>query len=154
FVQGLVAKKFPGMLQGLLAQGHEIQSHGHTHRPLFGMDRRTLRVELENAREAVRDACGVEVTSFRAPDFSILQENIWALEVLADCGFEVDSSIFPMQMKRYGIARQSIQPCQYDLPGGAKILEAPVAVWKFGNTKVPVAGGGYFRLLPRFILEN
>jgi peptidoglycan/xylan/chitin deacetylase (PgdA/CDA1 family) len=31
FVQGLVAEAFPRMLRDLIAQGHEIQSHGYSH---------------------------------------------------------------------------------------------------------------------------
>lgn len=154
FVQGRVAETFPKMLQLLLAEGHEIQSHGHSHRPLFRMNRGELRVELERARKTVEDACGVEVTAFRAPDFSIDHRNIWALEVLAECGFKVDSSIFPMRMKRYGVARWNTEPACLSLPNGAQIWEAPVAVWNWRAWRAPVAGGGYFRLLPHWVLRR
>jgi len=76
FVQGKVAEAFPRMLQDLVRQGHEIQSHGYSHRPLYGMDRKALRTELELAVKTVEDACGVRVTAFRAPDFSILPSNL------------------------------------------------------------------------------
>jgi polysaccharide deacetylase family protein (PEP-CTERM system associated) len=154
FVQGLVAQAYPKLLQELLAEGHEIQSHGHTHRPLFRMDRKTLQAEVENARKSIEDACGVRATAFRAPDFSILEENLWALEVLAELGFEIDSSIFPMRMKRYGIANWETGPRQVKLQNGSQILEVPVAIWPVGSLKFPVAGGGYFRLLPQPVLER
>jgi polysaccharide deacetylase family protein (PEP-CTERM system associated) len=153
FVQGRVAETFPRLLQELLAEGHEIQSHGYSHRPLFQMDRNSLRTELELARKTVEDACGVQVTAFRAPDFSILKHNLWALELLAENGFEVDSSIFPMAMKRYGIGDWDLSPSRVRLASGAEILEVPVAVWTAGRVRVPVAGGGYFRLLPQAMLE-
>ncbi|MDB6022378.1 MAG: uncharacterized protein JWQ04_2235 [Pedosphaera sp.] len=153
FVQGRVAETFPEMLQTLLAEGHEIQSHGYSHRPLFGMNRRELRTELERARKSVEDACGVRVTAFRAPDFSIVPKNLWALESLAECGFTVDSSIFPMRMKRYGIAGWETLPRQMRLDNGGMIWEAPVAVWNWRGWRAPVAGGGYFRLLPHVILR-
>ena len=63
-----------------------------------------LKADLEKSRKTVEDACGVKVTSFRAPDFSIVSDNLWALETLAELGFQVDSSIFPMKMRRYGVA--------------------------------------------------
>ncbi len=148
FVQGLVAEKFPGLVRRLVALGHEVQSHGHTHRPLHGMDRRALRAELDTSRKAIEDAAGVRVTAFRAPDFSILSSNLWALEVLSECGYEVDSSIFPMATKRYGISEWPLTPSRVRLPNGAQILEVPVAVWRRGRLRFPVAGGGYFRLLP------
>jgi len=121
FVQGRVAETFPRLLRELLAAGHEIQSHGYSHRPLFSMDRKALRTELEYARKTVEDACGVRVTAFRAPDFSIV--------------------------------RWEIGPHRVALPGGAAILEVPVAIATLGGMRIPVAGGGYFRLVPQPILD-
>ncbi|MBA4147180.1 MAG: DUF3473 domain-containing protein [Verrucomicrobia bacterium] len=154
FVQGLVAKRFPILLQELVREGHEIQSHGHTHRPLFKMDRRALRSELESAKKSVEDACGARVTAFRAPDFSILEENLWALEILAEAGFEVDSSVFPKKMKRYGIGGWNCFPERLMLANGKSILEAPVAMLQIGGMRIPVAGGGYFRLMPKRIIHE
>lgn len=154
FVQGRVAETFPHLLQQLVAEGHEIQSHGYSHRPVNKMDRKELQVELELARKTVEDACGVQVTAFRAPDFTIDRENIWALEVLVETGFKVDSSIFPMRTHRYGISGYPTVPHWVQLPSGASIMEAPVAIWSSGNVRIPVAGGGYFRLIPGFILQR
>jgi len=154
FVQGMVAEAFPAMLRDLLVQGHEIQSHGYSHRPLFGMDRPALRKELEYAKKSVEDACGVRVSSFRAPDFSIVRRNLWALEILAELGFDTDSSIFPMDMGRYGIAGWEIGPHRVALPGGGEIFEVPVAIATLASLRLPVAGGGYVRLLPGALLEG
>ncbi len=154
FVQGRVAETFPHLLQHLVAEGHEIQSHGYSHRPVNKMDRKELKVELELARKTVEDACGVQVTAFRAPDFTIDRENIWALEVLVETGFKVDSSIFPMRTHRYGISGYPTVPHWVQLPSGASIMEVPVAIWSSGKIRLPVAGGGYFRLIPGIILER
>jgi polysaccharide deacetylase family protein (PEP-CTERM system associated) len=153
FIQGRVAETFPDMLVDLLAEGHEIQSHGYSHRPLYEMDRAALRDELERAKKTVEDACGVSVTAFRAPDFSILPSNLWALETLAELGFEVDSSIFPLKTRRYGVPGWGVAPRHVQFPNGDRIFEVPVAIGRIGPLNVPVAGGGYFRLLPRTILE-
>ena len=154
FVQGRVAETFPKLLQGLVTAGHEIQSHGYSHRPVDKMNRNELRVELQLARKTVEDACGVQVTAFRAPDFTIGNENIWALEVLAETGFKVDSSIFPMRTHRYGVAGYPTVPHWIDLPNNAGILEVPVAIWSSGKLRMPVAGGGYFRLIPSMLIEK
>jgi polysaccharide deacetylase family protein (PEP-CTERM system associated) len=154
FIQGMVAEAFPQMIRDLLAQGHEIQSHGYSHRPLYKMDRAALRTELERARKSVEDAGGVRINSFRAPDFSILPENLWALESLAENGFEIDSSIFPMKTRRYGVPGWGLEPRIVPLANGAEIFEVPVAMARMGPVVLPVAGGGYFRLLPRVILET
>ena len=152
FVQGRVAETFPALVRTLVAEGHEVQAHGYSHRPLYAMDRRELRQELERARQTVEDAAGLPVTAFRAQDFSILAQNLWALETLCDVGFEVDSSIFPMHFRRYGIRGWELGPHEIALPDGRKILEVPVAIWRRGRWRAPVAGGGYFRVLPRRIV--
>jgi len=154
FVQGRVAEAFPKLIQELVIEGHEIQSHGHSHRPLSRMNRAELRDECERARATVEDAAGTRVTAFRAQDFSIGAENLWALDVLAEVGFSVDSSIFPIRTPRYGISGWPLGPHEVALPGGGVMLEVPVAVWKSGPCRIPVAGGGYFRLAPATLLAR
>jgi polysaccharide deacetylase family protein (PEP-CTERM system associated) len=154
FVQGMVAQAYPRLLQELVAAGHEIQSHGHSHRPLYAMDRAALRRELDYSIKTVEDACGVRVTAFRAPDFSILPGNLWALESLAESGFTVDSSIFPLKTSRYGVPGWMLGPHHVGFPGGGGIFEVPVAIATLAGFKLSVAGGGYFRLLPTVVLER
>jgi polysaccharide deacetylase family protein (PEP-CTERM system associated) len=154
FVQGMVAKAFPGLVRTFLEQGHEVQSHGHSHRPLHGMNRDELRRELEFARKTLEDALGARIIMFRAQDFSILRDNIWALELIAEAGFEIDSSIFPLRTKRYGISGWPVGPSQARMQSGAVLVEVPVAVVKYGALWLPVAGGGYFRLLPQALLRR
>lgn len=154
FVQGRVAETFPDLVASLVTAGHEVQSHGYSHRPLFAMNRRELREELERAKSTVEDAAGVAVTAFRAQDFSIDARNLWALEMLVEVGFEVDSSIFPMRARNYGIANWPLVPHYVETNGGLRILEVPVAIWAIGSLRIPVAGGGYFRVLPRGVIER
>lgn len=154
FVQGMVAEAFPGLVASLVADGHEVQAHGYSHRPLHEMTPAELRDELERSKKTVEDAAGVPVTAFRAQDFSILEQNLWALETLAQVGFEIDSSIFPMRTRRYGIANWRRDPHYVVLEGGTRILEVPVAIWSPGPIRVPVAGGGYLRLLPERLFER
>jgi polysaccharide deacetylase family protein (PEP-CTERM system associated) len=154
FVQGLVAEAFPRLVESLVSLGHEVQSHGYSHRPLFEMSRKELREEVVRGRKTVEDAAGVGVWAFRAQDFSILSQNLWALDELSEAGYEVDSSIFPMQTRRYGIPGWDVGPCQVTVRTGAEILEVPVAIWTVGRWRVPVAGGGYFRVLPQAILTH
>jgi polysaccharide deacetylase family protein (PEP-CTERM system associated) len=154
FVQGRVAEAYPSLVGELASLGHEIQSHGYSHRSLAGMTRDELRRELDYARKTVEDACGTEVTAFRAPDFSILESNLWALELLAEAGFAVDSSIFPGRLRRYGIAGWAPGPQRLVLRSGAEILEVPVAVWNVRGLPVPVGGGGYLRLFPLAVIKR
>jgi polysaccharide deacetylase family protein (PEP-CTERM system associated) len=153
FVQGKVAEKFPNLVSALVAEGHEVQSHGYSHRPLFAMNGPELREELERAKKTVEDAAGTAVTAFRAQDFSILAGNLWALETLVDVGFEIDSSIFPMRSRYYGIPGWRLEPHHVVMDGDRRILEVPVAICSIGRIRLPVAGGGYLRVLPRRVIE-
>jgi polysaccharide deacetylase family protein (PEP-CTERM system associated) len=87
------------------------------------------------------------VVGFRAPTFSVMPETAWAIDILADCGFVYDSSIFPVRHDRYGIPTAPRWPF---LAEGNKqtILELPPATLRLFGQNVPVAGGGYFRLFP------
>jgi polysaccharide deacetylase family protein (PEP-CTERM system associated) len=154
FVQGRVAETFPGLVQQLVAEGHEIQSHGYSHRPLYAMDRQALREELLRSHETVEQAAGTAVSAFRAQDFSITAESLWVLDVLAEVGFSIDSSIFPMRTGRYGIAGWPLGPHYVDVANGSRLLEVPVAVWGRGRWRLPVGGGGYFRVAPAKLLEH
>ena len=155
FIQGKVAEAFPNLVSSLVAEGHEVQSHGYSHRPLYSMNHVALRSELERAKKTVEDAAGTAVTAFRAQDFSILRENLWAIESLAEVGFEIDSSIFAMRSRHYGIAKWRVEPHYLTGAGGGRVLEVPVAIWSMmGGLRLPVAGGGYFRLLPRRVIER
>jgi polysaccharide deacetylase family protein (PEP-CTERM system associated) len=153
FVQGRVAETFPAMVAELVAAGHEVQSHGYSHRPLDRMAPAALREEFARAKATVEDAAGTEVTAFRAQDFSVLAGNLWALEALVEAGFTTDSSIFPMRAGRYGISGWPLEPHRLVLSGG-RLLEVPVAVGRLGPLRIPLAGGGYFRLLPEPVLER
>ena len=152
FVQGRVAESFPDAVATLVAEGHEVQSHGYSHRPLSAMDRDELREELTRAKETVEDAAGTPVTTFRAQDFSVVASNLWALETLADVGFEIDSSVFPMRSRHYGVPGWELGPHHVIVDGETRILEVPVAIWPLGRLRFPVAGGGYFRVLPTWLL--
>ena len=154
FVQGRVAETFPKLVRDLVDEGHEVQSHGYSHRPLFRMNRAELLDEVKRSRATVEDAAGVPVSAFRAQDFSIGAENLWALETLAELGFTVDSSIFPLRTPRYGISGWPLGPHEVELPGGGRLLEVPVAVWAPGRWRIPVGGGGYFRVTPARLLAR
>ena len=155
FVLGEVAQKHPATIQRIHDEGHEIASHGMSHTPLWRLDRRGFEMELaqfdRTIHEILRD---VRVRGFRAATFSLDSSTSWALEVLADNGYEYDSSIFPMRTQLYGVSGAPLgiyRPSLADLrrhDEGGRILEFPPSVLAVGPVRVPVGGGSYFRLLP------
>ncbi len=97
FVLGYVAQQHPELVREIDAAGHEIGSHTYWHRMLYHLTREQFRDDLRKSRDLLQDLTGKPVTSFRAPSFSVVRSTMWALQVLADEGFTIDSSIFPDQ---------------------------------------------------------
>lgn len=148
FVLGWVAERHPDLVREIRAGGHEVACHGYAHRLVYRMDRETLRADLRRARQAIEDASGAAVAGYRAPTFSIVRGSLWALEVLAEEGFEYDSSVFPIHHDRYGIPDAPRFPHRLALPGGAVLWEFPITTLEIAGQRVPFSGGGYFRLAP------
>lgn len=154
FVLGLAAEKAPELVREIQAAGHEIQSHGYGHELLYGLTRAQLHEDLERSKKLLEDMTGQEIFGYRAPAFTITLANLWALDVLVDCGYRYDSSVFPVQTSRYGIDGAPWYPHRLRTPGGREILELPVATYRLGRRRLPVGGGGYFRLFPYAVIRR
>ena len=155
FVQGMVVKQYPFLVKEIHQKGHEVQSHGFSHRPVNGMRPDEFKWELKETSKYIEDITGKPVYGFRAPDFSIDEKSSWAFEVMYECGIRYDSSIFPLKTLRYGISGFKIGYSIISTPSG-NIEELPVSVleiewWK--GMRIPVGGGGYFRLFPSWFLS-
>ncbi|MCE9552262.1 MAG: DUF3473 domain-containing protein [Planctomycetes bacterium] len=147
FVLCWVAEHYPHLVREIHAGGHEIGSHSYWHRLIYNQTPAEFREDLVRSRDILEGLIGQRVTSYRAPSFSITNKSLWALDILIEEGFKVDSSIFPIYHDRYGIpgARRDLH--QVERAGGT-LWEFPVSVKEFAGWKLPVSGGGYFRLYP------
>jgi polysaccharide deacetylase family protein (PEP-CTERM system associated) len=147
FILGWVAEREPGLVRAIRAQGHEIACHGYGHQMITRLSRAQFREDIERARGAIEMAADVSVIGYRAPTFSVVKETLWSLEVLAEAGFEYDSSIFPIVHDRYGVPDAPRFPHRRE-SGSGSIVEFPLSTVEGGSWRFPVAGGGYFRLAP------
>ena len=148
FILGWVADRCPALVRAIVDSGHEIGSHGYGHRMLTRGSQANFREDLIRAKSTIEDQTGSRVTCFRAPSYSITSKTLWALEILAEFGFEYDSSIFPIRHDYYGIPNAPRFPHYWSLQSGARLLEFPPSTVQILGTNVPIAGGGYLRLLP------
>jgi len=147
FVLGWVADRHPGLVREIHAAGHEIGSHSYWHRQIYQQTPEEFRRDLQQSRDILVDLIGQRVIAHRAPSFSIVRESLWALEILAEEGFEVDSSIYPIHHDRYGIPDAPRAPHRIVTPAGP-LWQFPLATHRIAGLNVPVSGGGYFRALP------
>ena len=148
FVLGWVAEHYPAVVRAIVDGGHEIGCHSYAHRLVYDLTPEEFRQDTRRGVMAIEDACGVTPRVYRAPSYSITRESMWALEILVECGFTCDSSIYPIAHDRYGIAGAERHAHILQTPAGP-IREVPIATVELANGRVaPIGGGGYLRLLP------
>jgi polysaccharide deacetylase family protein (PEP-CTERM system associated) len=148
FVLGWVAERYPALVQDIAARGHEVACHGYGHQMINRQTRLEFAKDVQRAKTAIEDAAGTAVVGFRAPTFSVTRETLWSLEVLWEAGFLYDSSIFPIVHDRYGIPDAPRFPHRIPVMNGHGIAEFPMSTVLLLGRRLPVAGGGYLRLLP------
>ncbi|MEO3691076.1 XrtA system polysaccharide deacetylase [Roseateles paludis] len=144
FTLGWIAERYPQLVKSIVAQGHELASHGYGHERASDLDRDALRQDLTRAKALLEDLGGVEVIGYRAPSFSIGKNNLWAFDVLQETGHRYSSSVYPIAHDHYGMPDSP--RFAYEVRPG--LLEIPVTTVRMGSRNLPSSGGGYFRLLP------
>lgn len=154
FVLGLAAEKAPNIVREIQEAGHEVQSHGYGHRLVHTLTPEQFRADLERSKKLLEDITGSAITGYRAPAFTITLETLWALDVLVECGFRYDSSVFPVPMRRYGIEGAPHYVHRLKTPGGGELIELPVASYRVAGRRIPTGGGGYLRLFPYSVLRR
>jgi polysaccharide deacetylase family protein (PEP-CTERM system associated) len=144
---GWVAERHPELVRRMQAAGHEIASHGYMHQLTYDLTPEDFRTDIRRAKALLQDQAGSEVVGYRAPSYSITERSLWALDVLLEEGYRYDASIFPIRHDRYGIPNAPRHPHRLARAAGS-LIEAPPSTVRLGGHNLPIAGGGYFRLLP------
>jgi polysaccharide deacetylase family protein (PEP-CTERM system associated) len=144
FVLGWVAARHPGLARRIVAEGHELASHGFGH---FRADRQTpneFRDDVRRSKKVLEDLGGVSVRGYRAPTFSFGRDSTWAHAILFEEGYQYSSSVYPVKHDLYGTPSAPRTPFA-PLPG---MIEIPLTTVRFLRIELPASGGGYFRLFP------
>jgi peptidoglycan-N-acetylglucosamine deacetylase len=154
FCLGWIAKKYPKKIREICSLGYQIGSHGSDHRLVYQSSPSTFRKDTLQSKFTIEDLLGQRVDYFRAPGFSVVNSCAWALNIIAESGFLVDSSMVAGRHVHGGFVGCPEEPVMLELAGGGQLIEFPLTVsgGLFGvNFYV---GGGYFRLMPGYISEN
>lgn len=150
FFIGRLADDTPGLVKKVAQAGHEIACHSYAHLRIFGINKDEFKEKISTAKRQLEDVSGQRVYGFRAPDFSITESSIWALDVLKETGFVYDSSIYPFGLHDvYGIKGQVASI--HTLPSG--LIEFPLSTAELLGKRIPFGGGGYFRLYPLLLTK-
>jgi polysaccharide deacetylase family protein (PEP-CTERM system associated) len=146
FTLGWVAERQPELIRRIVAEGHELASHGYQHDRVHTLTQEQFAADLIKTKRILEDIGGVEVVGYRAPSFSIGERNRWALDTLAQQGYRYSSSVYPIAHDHYGwpsAPRRAFRPV-----AGSPLIEIPVTTVRTMGKVWPCGGGGFFRLLP------
>lgn len=152
FALGWLAEKRPDLILRIYAAGHEIGTHGYSHRFIYNLRRDEFSAELKRSVEILQNLTGSPIKAHRAAFFSVTRDSLWALDILLEQGLTIDSSIFPVWNYRYGIPEAPRFPYWYQKNGG-RLAEFPISTLRLFGTNIPIAGGFYLRLLPYPVLK-
>jgi polysaccharide deacetylase family protein (PEP-CTERM system associated) len=146
FTLGWVAERHPRLVRRIVAEGHELASHGWEHVRADAQEPEVFRADVRRTKELLEQTGGTAVKGYRAASFSIGTRNPWALGILAEEGYAYSSSIYPVRHDIYGMPGAPRFPYR-PLPD-SPFREFPISTARLLGRNWPCGGGGYFRLLP------
>lgn len=154
FCLGWIARKYPEVIKKIDALGYDIGSHSDMHQLAYEQNRKEYKADLETSIKSIEDITGKKVISYRAPGFSVTEQNIWVFEELVKHGIEIDCSIFPAKRAHGGFPSFGIsEPCLIKTKG-LQIKEFPLNLFNVLSKEVVLSGGGYFRFFPYKLIKN
>lgn len=149
-----MGKLFPHVIRKIQQCGHEIGCHSNIHTWLNKMTEAECREDTHRAVDSLEQCIGEKVKSYRAPAFSISEDNKWAFEILAENGIERDASIFPAARDFGGFPNFGQKtPCVVEY-NGIRLKEFPVCTTKVMGKEMAYSGGGFFRFFPLGFVEK
>ena len=148
FVLTWNAERYPHLVEEIAAEGHEVATHGFSHRLVYDQGRDLYRQDLERSVTVLDRILGRPPRGYRAPSFSVTSRSMWALDVMLETGLEWDSSIFPVRDSLYGVPGALRFPFVIHAQGTKRLVEFPMTTARVGARNLPLGGGAYLRLLP------
>ena len=154
FVLGWLAEKRPEIVKKILANGHELGSHGYNHQGLDTMTQEEVYQDVKKSLQVLGDLSGnYPIQGYRAPSFSVTKKTWFVFDIFKRLGLKYDSSVYPVYHPDYGVPDFGQKAKRVD-----GVLEIPLNYVSIGKIKLPISGGGYFRLLPyalfKFLLKK
>jgi len=154
FCLGTVAREYPDIIKKISQKGHEIGCHSDMHNWITQLTPENFYQDTKLAIESLEDIIGKKVKGYRAPAFSIGENNKWALEILSELGIEYDCSVFPAIRSFGGFPSFKEQtPCIIKYKN-IEIKEFPIGTTKILGKEIAYSGGGYFRMIPYEMIRN
>jgi polysaccharide deacetylase family protein (PEP-CTERM system associated) len=146
FTLGWVAERYPAVVRRIVADGHELASHGYAHYRVDGQTADQFRTDIARTKKILEDKGGTPIRGYRAATFSVGPTTPWAFKVLEEEGYAYSSSVYPVAHDNY--SNPDAPRFAYRPPGTAKLWEYPISTLRIAGRNIPCGGGGYFRFAP------
>jgi polysaccharide deacetylase family protein (PEP-CTERM system associated) len=151
FTLGWVAQRCPALIRRIVADGHELASHGWDHTRVDAQDPEAFRADVRRTKALLEDTGGIAVQGYRAATFSVGAQTMWAFPILRQEGYAYSSSINPIRHDLYGMPNAPRVPYR---PVADGVMELPMTTVRLLGRNWPCSGGGYFRLLPTMLYRT
>lgn len=153
FCLGWVARKYPHIIKKIDALGYEVATHSDTHQLAYELNKKQFNQDLELSIKSIEDTIGKKVTAYRAPGFSITDDNLWIFDELLKHGIEKDCSVFPANRSHGGLPKFACTKPAYLEVNSGRLKEFPINLHPILGKNIIFSGGGYFRVLPYGMLK-
>ena len=151
FVLGCIAERHPSLVKDIQKHGHEIATHGYGHQRVYTMTPDTFRKDLKKSMSVISQITGSDIKGFRAPEWSIRDDSLWALDILEQEGFMYDSSMAPLPI--IGNSGYIRTPHVLSLNEG-RLWEVPPLVAFTPLANLPLGGGWGLRTFPYSFIRS
>jgi peptidoglycan-N-acetylglucosamine deacetylase len=153
FILGWIAERYPEVIKKINSSGHEIACHSYLHKLVHQMDFKSFKQDTEYSLKLLEDIIGRKIDTYRAPGFSITENNTWAFEILTELGIKNDCSVFPANHDYGGFPSfGECSPSIIDI-NGCQLKEFPMNSIALLNKHIVFSGGGYFRIIPYYLIQ-
>ncbi len=146
FTLGWIGERHPRLVRQIVAEGHELASHGYRHVRADLQTQAQFREDVSRTKRILEDTSGVGISGYRAATFSIGSRNSWAFDILDNVGYVYSSSTHPIKHDLYGEGTGARSA--FSATRSGRLKEIPITTARLFGRNLPFAGGGYFRLLP------
>jgi len=154
FCLGGMAREFPYEVMEIVKRGHDIGCHSDQHVWMNKLTEAEAREDTHRAVDSLEQLVGRKVRSYRAPAFTVGESNKWMFDIFAENGIEVDASIYPAVRDFGGFANFGEHGPSFIEHNGIRLKEFPICTTKVLGKEIAYSGGGFFRLLPLWFVEN
>jgi len=135
FYTGYIAKLHPEVVKMAFERGHEIGSHGLTHKSEKAFDVLSYKEQIEHLRQSkdiIENITGSEIISFRAPAARVNNNIVMALQ---ETGFKIDSSVSSQRLDMF-MSFGALKKLNWLTAPRSPYFTDPENVFKKGNGSV------------------